>query len=84
LVSGVYPRRGPWEASAVGRLDFLEAFVAFDLPDLFNVVGALDPFDLFAALDFLDDFNAVDLFEPVDPLRPSDPFDRAGSEAISD
>jgi hypothetical protein len=84
LVSGVYPRRRPWEAFAVGRLDFLEAFVAFDLLDLFNVVDALDPLDLFAAFDFLDEFKTVDLFELVDLLVAFDPFDPAGSERLSD
>jgi len=87
LVSGVYPRRRPWEAFAVGRFDFLEAFVAFDLFDLFNVVDALDPFDLFAAFDFLDGFKAVDLFdlfELVDLLGPLDPFDPPASGRLSE
>jgi len=84
LASGVYPRRRPWEAFAVGGLNFLEAFVAFDLLDLFSVVDALDPFDLFAAFDFLDEFKTVDLFELVDLLGPLDPFDPAGSERLSD
>jgi hypothetical protein len=33
MAFGVYPRRRPLEAFAVGRLDFLEAFAAFDLFD---------------------------------------------------
>ena len=96
MVSGVYPRRRPWEAFAVGRLDFLEAFAAFgfleafvaiDLFDLLNVVDvvdALDPFDLFAALDFPDDFSAIDFFAVEDLPGPLDPFDPAGSERLSD
>jgi hypothetical protein len=96
LVSGVYPRRRPWEAFAVGRSDFLEAFaacgfleafVAIDLFDLLNVrefVDALDSFDLFAAIDLLDEFKTADLFELVDLLGPLDPFDPADSERLSD
>jgi hypothetical protein len=95
LVSGVYPRRRPCEAFAVGRLDFpeafaafgfLEAFVAIDLFDLLNVVDvvdALDPFDLFATLDFPDDFSVIDLFAVEDLLGPFDPFDPPASERLS-
>jgi hypothetical protein len=95
LVSGVYPRRRPWEAFAFGRSDFLEAFaacglleafVAIDLFDLLNVVDvvdALDPFDLFATLDFPDDFSVIDLFAVEDLLGPFDPFDPPASERLS-
>jgi hypothetical protein len=45
LVSGVYPRRRPWEAFAVGRFDFLDAFAAFRFFAVADLLGPFDPFD---------------------------------------